>query len=157
MEFIDFKSLTERQKEIKAEYQSKRPFHYIMFENFFHPDKAEVIQQNYPAIQDGKWDGTTYLDQKNKFQKTKFEENSVMEKVFNELNSTEFLNWLQDVTEIEDTLLADKDLFGGGLHQSTNGAFLNVHVDYNIHPQTKYHRRLNVLVYMNKDWKDEYE
>jgi Rps23 Pro-64 3,4-dihydroxylase Tpa1-like proline 4-hydroxylase len=157
MEFINFKSLTERQKEIKAEYQSKRPFRYIMFENFFQTDKAEIILQNYPTIQDGKWDGTTYLDQKNKFQKTKFDQSSVMDNVFKELNSAEFLNWLQEVTEVEDTLLADKDLFGGGLHQSTNGAFLNVHVDYNIHPQTKYHRRLNVLVYMNKDWKDEYE
>ena len=30
-------------------------------------------------------------------------------------------------------------------------------MDYNIHPKTKFHRRLNVLVYMNKDWKEEYE
>jgi Rps23 Pro-64 3,4-dihydroxylase Tpa1-like proline 4-hydroxylase len=58
---------------------------------------------------------------------------------------------------METELLADKELFGGGLHQSVAGAFLNVHVDYNIHPTTKFHRRLNVLVYMNKDWKDEYE
>ena len=51
----------------------------------------------------------------------------------------------------------DPNLFGGGLHQSIRGAFLNVHVDYNFHPDTRHHRRLNVLVYMNKDWKDEYE
>jgi Rps23 Pro-64 3,4-dihydroxylase Tpa1-like proline 4-hydroxylase len=129
----------------------------VMFENFFYPEKAETILENYPTIKDGKWDGTTYLDQKNKFQKTKFEENGTMDKVFKELNSDAFLKWLQDVTEIEDELIGDEDLFGGGLHQSINGAFLNVHVDYNIHPTTKYHRRLNVLVYMNKDWKDEYE
>lgn len=157
MEFINLASLIDRQNAIKTEYQSKTPFRYIMFENFFHPDKADIILQNYPSIADGKWDGTTYLDQKNKFQKTKFEENSVMDKVFRELNSTEFLNWLQDITEVEDTLTGDEELFGGGLHQSTNGAFLNVHVDYNIHPKTKYHRRLNVLVYMNNNWKDEYE
>lgn len=157
MEYINFNSLTERRDAIKAEYQSKKPFRYIMFENFFHPDKAEVILQHYPTIEDGKWDGTTYIDQKNKFQKTKFDENSVLDKVFKEMNSTEFLSWLQDITEMEDTLLGDSDLFGGGLHQSINGAFLNVHVDYNIHPKTKFHRRLNVLVYMNKDWKDEYE
>lgn len=157
MEFINFNSLIERQNEIKADYQSKKIFRYVMFENFFQADKAEVVLQNYPTIQDGKWDGTTYLDQKNKFQKTKFDENSAMDRVFKELNSTEFLKWLQNITEIEEELLGDEDLFGGGLHQSTNGAFLNVHVDYNIHPKTKYHRRVNVLVYMNKDWKEEYE
>ena len=80
-----------------------------------------------------------------------------MDKVFKEMNSSEFLEWLAEVTEMEEELLGDKDLFGGGLHQSTTGAYLNVHVDYNIHPETKFHRRLNVLVYMNKGWKEEYE
>lgn len=157
MEFINFNSLLERQTNIKADYQSKKPFRYVMFEDFFSPDQAELIYKDYPSIKDGKWDGTTYLDQKNKFQKTKFEENSVMDRIFKEMNSSEFLNWLQEVAEIEDKLIGDEELFGGGLHQSINGAFLNVHVDYNIHPKTKFHRRLNVLVYMNKDWKDEYE
>lgn len=54
-------------------------------------------------------------------------------------------------------MLGDNELFGGGLHQSIKGAFLNVHVDYNIHPKTKFHRRLNVIIYMNKKWHDEYE
>lgn len=157
MEFINFNSLLERHSSIKKDYQSKKPFRYVTFENFFSPDKVELIYQNYPAIQDGKWDGTTYLDQKNKFQKTKFEEQSIMDSVFKDLNSIDFLKWLQDITEIEVPLVGDEELFGGGLHQSTSGAFLNVHVDYNIHPKTKLHRRLNVLVYMNKDWKDEYE
>ena len=72
------------------------------------------------------------------------------------MNSPEFLGWLERITGIDD-LLADNQLFGGGLHQSIAGAFLNVHVDYNIHPSTKFHRRLNVLVYMNKAWEDEFE
>lgn len=157
MEFIDFQSLLDRKDSIKKEYQSQKPYRYVMFENFFLPAQAELIYQNYPSIKDGKWDGTTYLDQKNKFQKTTFEPNSIMNKVFQELNSKEFLQWLQTITDIEAELIGDEDLFGGGLHQSINGAFLNVHVDYNIHPKTKYHRRTNVLVYMNKDWKEEYE
>jgi Rps23 Pro-64 3,4-dihydroxylase Tpa1-like proline 4-hydroxylase len=157
MELINYKDLLERQKKIKQDYQSNQPFRFVMFENFFLPEQAELIYQNYPTIEDGKWDGTTYLDQKNKFQKTEFEQNSILEKVFKELNSDLFLAWLQEVTEVEDTLIADDALFGGGLHQSINGAFLNVHVDYNMHPKTNYHRRLNVLVYMNKDWQDQYE
>jgi Rps23 Pro-64 3,4-dihydroxylase Tpa1-like proline 4-hydroxylase len=157
MELINYKDLLERQKKIKQDYQSNQPFRFVMFENFFLPEQAELIYQNYPTIEDGKWDGTTYLDQKNKFQKTEFEQNSILEKVFKELNSDLFLAWLQEVTEVEDTLIADDALFGGGLHQSINGAFLNVHVDYNMHPKTNHHRRLNVLVYMNKDWQEHYE
>ncbi len=157
MEFINFKNLTQRQAEIKADYQSKKPFRYVMFKDFFFTDKAESIYCNYPKIEEGKWDGTTYVNQKNKFQQTNFDENSVFDIVFKELNSPVFLQWLQQISEVEEELLADAELFGGGLHQSINGAFLNVHVDYNFHPTTKYHRRLNVLVYMNKEWKDSYE
>jgi Rps23 Pro-64 3,4-dihydroxylase Tpa1-like proline 4-hydroxylase len=157
MKYLDIEKLQNRLPEIKQDYQSKEPFKYVVFEEFFPPKVAEEIYQNYPKIENDKWDGTTYLDQKNKFQKTIFEEDSMMDTVFKELNSQEFLNWLQDLTEMEDEILGDEDLFGGGLHQSIKGAFLNVHVDYNMHPKTRFHRRLNVLVYMNKDWKEEYE
>jgi len=157
MEFIDLENLNRRLSQIKQDFQSKKPFHYVVFEDFFRAEKAEEIYGSYPAItNDGEWDGTTYVDQKNKFQKTKFETESTFDRVFKELNSSEFLQWVEQVTEIKD-IIADDDLFGGGLHQSIKGAFLNVHIDYNLHPETRFHRRLNVLVYMNKDWKDEYE
>jgi Rps23 Pro-64 3,4-dihydroxylase Tpa1-like proline 4-hydroxylase len=156
MEYIDLPSLTDRLVDIRAEFLAKRPFHYVVFEGFFYSSKADEIYDSYPTIKDGVWDSTTYIDQQNKFQKTKFESGSVAERVIQELNSTEFVAWLEKVTDIPD-ILADNSLLGGGLHQSINGAFLNVHIDYNVHEVTKLHRRLNVLVYMNREWKDEYE
>ena len=157
MEFVDLKSLTERVSIIKNDFQSKKPFRFTTFEGFFKPEMAELIYSNYPLIENGVWDGTTYINQKNKFQKTTFEKNSIMDRGFKELNSKEIIDWLQTITEFKEDIIGDNELFGGGLHQSINGAFLNVHIDYNIHPKTKYHRRLNLLIYMNKDWKDEYE
>src|SRR5437868_3241443 len=156
MELINIGKLDKDRNSIKDEFQSQTPFHYVVIENFLHADKAKLVHDAYPSIKDGKWDGTTYINQKNKFQKTKFDKGSIFETVFKELNSEEFLHWLEDITGIDD-LIADDELFGGGLHQSVAGAFLNVHVDYNLHPTTRFHRRLNVLVYMNKDWKEEYE
>lgn len=156
MKCIDINSLDDRLSELKSQFHSQKPFKYLMFDNFFPTEIAEEIYKNYPKIENGKWDGTTYLDQKNKFQKTKFKTGSILDILFKEFNSKEFLNWLDKLTEIEENLIGDNELFGGGLHQSLNGAFLNVHVDYNFHPTTKYHRRLNVLVYMNKDWKEDY-
>jgi Rps23 Pro-64 3,4-dihydroxylase Tpa1-like proline 4-hydroxylase len=157
MEFINMDLLNQELPRIGHAFQSQQPFKYVIFENFFHPAKAEEIYAHYPEVAYGTWDGTTYVDQKHKFQQTTFEPGSLMDRVFQELNGQNFLDWLQEATGFGETLLGDADLFGGGLHQSINGAFLNVHVDYNIHPKTKFHRRLNVLVYMNKEWKDEYE
>lgn len=157
MTFIDLEGLNANLAAIRSDYQSKKPFKYVAFERFFFPERAEEIYANYPEIEYGKWDGTTYVDQKHKFQQTEFTPGSLMDQVFGELNAPAFLDWLGRLTGFGEEILGDEDLFGGGLHQSINGAFLNVHVDYNIHPKTKLHRRLNVLVYMNKDWKDEYE
>ncbi len=53
--------------------------------------------------------------------------------------------------------MADDSLEGGGLHQSARGGFLNIHADFTVHPHKKnWKRRVNVLVYLNKNWKEEY-
>jgi Rps23 Pro-64 3,4-dihydroxylase Tpa1-like proline 4-hydroxylase len=156
MELLDYQRLFERQAAIREDYQSKTPFRFVVFDDFFAPEQAEYIYQHYPVI-DTEWNGTTYIDQQNKFQVNKFEKGSVMRALFDELNGQKFLDWIREVTQVEDELVGDDELFGAGLHQSKTGAFLNVHIDYNLHPTTKFHRRLNAIVYMNKDWKDEYE
>lgn len=156
MEFLDISKLRGRLEDIRADFDSKTPFRYTSFDGILKSDAAELILAAYPGVEEGIWDGTTYIDQRNKFQKSKFEEGSIFDRVFKELNGSEFCAWLSELSGIEQ-LEGDPELFGGGLHQSINGAFLNVHVDYNIHPTTQYHRRLNALVYLNKDWKDDYQ
>lgn len=156
MEFIDYDRILREKEQIKKDWNAKKPFRYLYLDNFFLPAKAEEVLAAYPEPWKGEWENTTYINQKNKFQMTKFEENSVLDRAFKELNDPVFLKTMGEITGIEN-LIGDPELFGGGLHQSIAGAFLDVHIDYNIHPKTKQHRRLNILVYMNKDWKDEYE
>ena len=155
MEFINLKKIRENIDDLSKDWNSKEPFRYIVVNDFLIPEKAEEVLNNYPSPWDGKWDNTTYINQKNKYQKRKFEKDSVFDRVFKELNSREFLQEMERITGIED-LIPDEELFGGGLHQSVTGAFLDVHIDYNIHPKTKQHRRMNIIIYMNKDWKDSY-
>lgn len=42
-------------------------------------------------------------------------------------------------------------LWGGGLHEISQGGYLNVHVDFNRHPLGVW-RRANLLLYLNRDW-----
>lgn len=156
MNFIDYRNFKNNIEVYSRDWNSKTPFRYLVVDDFLIPQKAEELLQQYPPVDHGVWDGTTYINQKNKFQQREFAEGSVFKAIFNELNNPEFLKDVSSITGIQD-LIPDGKLFGGGLHQSINGAFLDVHVDYNIHPETKLHRRLNILVYMNKDWRDEYE
>jgi Rps23 Pro-64 3,4-dihydroxylase Tpa1-like proline 4-hydroxylase len=65
------------------------------------------------------------------------------------------LLWLEALTGIEGLIPAPY-FGGGGLHQIEPGGFLKIHADFNVHPKLKLDRRLNMLVYLNKDWRDEY-
>src|SRR5690606_23355510 len=123
MSLINLEELKKNKDTIIQQWNDPaKPFRYLVYDDFFYPEKAELILANYPNVIDkGKWDGTTYIHQKNKYTKTKFEDSEqVLKQVFDEMNSSEFLSFLSGITGV-DELIGDDDLFGGGLHQSLKG------------------------------------
>lgn len=48
------------------------------------------------------------------------------------------------------------DTYGGGQHLSGPGAHLDIHTDFNVHPQTGWRRRANALLYLNHGWRKEW-
>ena len=76
--------------------------------------------------------------------------------VIKKLSDKNFLNWLEKLTGINN-LIPDPELDGGGLHLIEKGGFLNVHVDFLAHTTNKnWSRQLNLLLYLNKQWKEEW-
>lgn len=153
--YIDFETLKNKKDFLSTQWKEAKPFSYICFDDFFNLEMAEKILSSYPSVENKHWENTTYINQKNKFVKTDFNDLQLFNEVYSELNNEKFLSLISNITGIEN-LVIDENLFGAGLHQSINGAFLDVHVDFNIHPKTKHYRRMNILIYMNKDWKKEY-
>lgn len=141
--------------EIRRRWTSAQPFHYVVIDEFLPDTLAQEIYDSYPLPDIEGWDKITYAHQKKKFtMHSGFP--TPIERFFKISAEPEFRNLLTEMTGIAN-LLDDPSLLGGGLHQILRGGFLDLHVDYNFHPETKLHRRLNLLVYMNKDWKSEYE
>ena len=153
--YIDFKRLEEEINELNVSWNSKKPFKYIVIDDFLNCNEADKILEAFPAIDESMWNNTTYINQKNKFVKTEFSNIPIINAVFDEFKSKRLMGILERITEVHH-ILPDDELFGAGLHQSIKGAFLDVHVDFNIHPKTGFHRRMNLLVYLNKDWKTSY-
>ncbi len=75
-------------------------------------------------------------------------------------NTNSFLAYLNQPTVLkiiefltgEEGLIADPYLEGGGIHSTGEGGFLKLHTDFNWNKKLKLYRRINILVYLNKDW-----
>lgn len=137
-------------------YQMASPYPYAQFENFLEDWAARKAMESFPKVKDEGWIHYLHVNEKkhglNKMDRIP----SFLQEVIRELNSDEFVQLLSQLTGIEG-LQADPSLEGGGLHQSQRGGFLNIHADFTVHPHKRnWRRRVNLLIYLNEDWKEEY-
>jgi hypothetical protein len=66
--------------------------------------------------------------------------------------SADFQEFLRAATGYQG-LFIDPDFHGGGFHQGGDGSYLDMHVDFNMHPlHSNWLRTVNMLVYLNPDW-----
>lgn len=140
---------------LRERWKAAPVFPHLFVDDFLPSEFAEGIFAAYPPPDEANWDKTTYTHQRKKFTKTSGFPPAIQQ-FFDLTAHREFRDLLTEVTTIP-ALLDDPELVGGGLHQILRDGFLDVHVDFNFHPRTKQHRRLNLLLYMNKDWRPEYE
>ena len=75
--------------------------------------------------------------------------------LFYALNSRPFILFLEELTGIGG-LIPDPYYAGGGVHVVSNGGHLDIHADFNHHGKLNLERRINVLIYLNKDWQAEW-
>ena len=138
-------------------FKTAHPFPYIAIDNFLPLDVAEALVTSFPEAGSSVWVKQPTEDQRFKLATT--DEGLIpplQRYVLFTLNSGRFLKFLEKLTGIE-SLVSDSKLVGGGLHQIPKGGKLAVHIDYSHHPQNGLFRRLNLLLYLNKDWKEEYK
>ena len=76
--------------------------------------------------------------------------------LFRFLNSGAMLQFLEGLTGIEG-LIADPYFVGGGYHETTTGGLLGVHADFRLHEKLNLQRRLNLIIYLNEAWDDNWK
>ena len=151
-----FQDLLAIAKQNKQRYGSAAPFPHIHFENFFDPSFLNQVRDEFPDLSTL---NALYFNNPNekKFaSKGDADFGPKTRELIYFLQSAPFLQFLQELTSIEEALLGDPYLIGGGLHEIKRGGLLKVHADFNKHSLTGLDRRLNVLIYLNRDWKEEY-
>lgn len=138
------------------EYQTASPFANIYFKDFFNPDMLAKVLEEFPDLSNK--DAIKFDNPNEKKLGGKGERpfGEVTKGFMHFLNSEPFLAFLQQLTGIQEPLIGDPYFVGGGLHEIKKGGLLKIHADFNKHPVLKLDRRINALVYLNKDWSEEY-
>jgi Rps23 Pro-64 3,4-dihydroxylase Tpa1-like proline 4-hydroxylase len=137
----------------QTEFRNSKPFKHIVIDNFLPDDIAENIHEYFPPLH--KMEKRYFFVNENKKEQSNFESlNPVFKDLKDFLNSTEIVNYISTLTGIKD-ILVDKHQLGSGCHQGGNGSYLDIHIDFNRHPITNHHRRLNFILFFNKNWTKE--
>jgi Rps23 Pro-64 3,4-dihydroxylase Tpa1-like proline 4-hydroxylase len=144
------------------QYRRNEPYPHVVIEDFISAPILDTILANLPApdqpmqrkvrtahLPDGR------AAQLNKRSYSDIELEYPVRELLWQLNSRPFLGWLERVTGIPN-LLPDPMFSGGGVHITDRGGLLRVHADFNKHPRFLWDRRINLLLYLNRDWQESY-
>ncbi len=163
-QLLDYHRLREQFVAGHDAYVGGDPFPHLVLDEFIRDDVVDAVLAGFPAPSaDINWRqllATGEDGEKVQFNKQGmphlFKMSPVIRQLIWELNSSTFIRALEKLTGIDD-LLPDPSLRGGGLHQILPGGVLGVHADFTHHVSYDLERRVNLLIYLNRDWKDEYE
>lgn len=141
---------------LREQYASGDPFPHIVIDGLFDDADLERVLAEFPTPEQMRWRRfESPLEKKLGY----FHEDSVVttniRAFLDAMNGFEMLLWLEAVTGM-DGLIPDPYFGGGGLHQIEPGGFLKIHADFNVHPKLKLDRRANMLIYLNKGWREEW-
>jgi hypothetical protein len=150
---INFERLEKNRDEWRLDYLIAKPFPHLAIDSFCDEEKLSRLLDAMPEIETKSRD---YVFAANKFEKSKFSGISPLyAELYEDLISERFQQFLKFISN--EDVFVDPLFHGGGIHQGKKGSFLDMHIDFNYHPlQPDWYRTLNLLLYLNKDWKPEY-
>jgi hypothetical protein len=152
---FDYERLGGLAKERAGVFERNDPFQHIVVDDFANPDLLKLALKQFPTPTDIQW-----FSYKNPLE-VKLAQNKidllppVFKRILWEFNSGPFIDFLEKMTGISG-LIPDPDYIGGGLHQIVRGGKLDIHADFNWHTRLKLDRRINVILYLNENWLEEY-
>ena len=143
-------------EELSGDYCFAEPFPHIVIDNFLPNELIEKILSNFPTE---KLDNDVIFESGyaglHKRQVMPIDCNGFIREVFGFFNSASIIQFLESLTTIP-ALISDPYFVGGGFHETSKGGKLGMHADFRINDKLHLNRRINAIIYLNKDWKDEY-
>ena len=141
---------------LRTQFESNTPFKHICVDGFLDDSVCNGLISEFPSFSDdrainefgehGAKDVNWQLQEIGPHYKA----------VYESLENGEFTRWLSSVTGIEDLVWGGENTYGGGTHENLHDAELDIHLDFNFDDRNQYHRRINVLLYLNPEWQEDW-
>ena len=140
--------------ELKPDFDAATPFPHVVVENFLPEDLARGVLSEFPKLDEMKRSNDYIFGNKRAMEDVS-SRGPASEELHRLFLSDEFAEFVSAV--YGEPLFIDPGFHGGGFHNGGDGSFLDMHVDFNLHPEHEdWLRVLNILVYLNEDWPPEY-
>jgi len=153
--FFDEKSLFGLADRLSTSYGSATPFPHVIIDDFLEDWVLDEVLREFPTPDEISWRRYKTPTESKLASKWGHQLGPFTRHVLSQFNSSAMCDFLEKLTGIGG-IIPDPYFVGGGLHQIESGGFLKVHVDFNRHKRLRLDRRLNLLLYLNRDWQDEY-
>ena len=147
--------LNQLAEQYHQDYIQAQPYPHIVIDNFLPESVLDNILEEFPKPGDIKWKKFNADTEKKLASTSELQMGEATRFLLYQLNSSVFIEFLEKLTGIEG-IIPDPHFQGGGLHQIERGGYLKLHADFNRHKKLQLDRRLNLLIYLNKDWQEEY-
>ena len=154
--YLNVKEAKQLGENLSGDYCFAEPFPHIVIDNFLPEALISKIISNFPSE---KLEGDIVFNDGyaglHKRQVMPADCNGFIREVFGFFNSYAVVEFLQSLTTIP-SLIPDHYYTGGGFHETSAGGKLGIHADFRINEALHLNRRLNMIIYLNENWKDEY-
>lgn len=155
MRGLTWSSAFEQIDGLASDFAQASPFPYLVVDNFLDPALAGRIHDEVRATA-ANVDASNDITQKQKIACTDWNAfGPETTRLIAYFNASTFIEPLEGICGI-DGLFGDPWLEGGGIHQTSRGGFLKMHTDFNWNAKLRADRRINILYYLNRDWREEY-
>lgn len=144
----------EQARSLQSRFREAKPFPHLILDRFLVPESADALLAEFPGV-DAMPRSRDYVFG-NKHELSSVETAGAASAALHRgLLSEAFQGFLREATGYD--VFVDPTFFGGGFYQGGDGSFLDMHVDFNVHPEhPDWLRTLNVLLYLNTGWHEEF-
>jgi hypothetical protein len=152
---FDRDKLDDLARTLSGRYATATPFPHAVIDEFLPEGVLDAVVAEFPSTEEESWWRFNSEKERKLGSTDASSMGATTRQLFSEFNGPVFVDFLGELTGITG-LVPDPHLFGGGLHQIETGGYLEIHADFNRHPLTGLERRINVLLYLNRNWDERW-